>query len=76
MCTKKVLLDEDSNKFKCISCGDAVVTPSQRYFFHCTFIDYTGKINAQISADIGGLKLATDLYCIRRKNALQDTQGT
>lgn len=53
MCTKKVLLDEDSNKFKCISCGDAVVTPSQRYFFHCTFIDYTGKINAQISADIG-----------------------
>ncbi|KAK1444710.1 hypothetical protein BgAZ_106160 [Babesia gibsoni] len=53
VCIKKVLMDEGSNKFKCISCGDAVVTPVNRYFFHCAFIDHSGKLSAQINSDIG-----------------------
>ncbi|GIX60810.1 replication protein A1, small [Babesia caballi] len=64
MCSKKVIMDPDTSRFTCISCGDASVTPVTMYFFHCVFMDHTGKINAQVMAEIGDKvvgKPATDL---------------
>ncbi|CDR97052.1 REPLICATION FACTOR A 1, putative [Babesia bigemina] len=53
MCTKKVIMDGDDNRYKCISCGDATVVPVPRYMFYCNFTDHTGRLTAQIATDIG-----------------------
>ncbi|EDO08074.1 Replication factor-A C terminal domain family protein [Babesia bovis T2Bo] len=53
MCSKKVVMDEDTNRYKCIACSDISVEPVPRYIFSCNFMDATGKINAQITAENG-----------------------
>ncbi|GFE53136.1 replication factor A-related protein, putative [Babesia ovis] len=53
MCSKKVIMDEDTNRYRCIACDDASVVPIPRYVFQCNFMDSTGKLNAHITAEIG-----------------------
>ncbi|ORM41888.1 Replication factor A protein 1 [Babesia sp. Xinjiang] len=53
MCSKKVIMNEDTNRYQCIVCGDASVVPVLRYIFNCNFMDMTGRLSAQITADMG-----------------------
>ncbi|AFZ79330.1 hypothetical protein BEWA_021780 [Theileria equi strain WA] len=53
MCFKKVIIDEDSNIYRCIACDDAVVTPVLRFLFTCLFIDYSGQIICNIYGENG-----------------------